>query len=240
MTPPGALRHFGTTQQKLLRTLLQSPQGATVETLCESLGVTHNAIRQHLTALIGAGLVTRGSARPTGGRPQSRYLLLPAGRDLFPRNYGLIAASMLEHLYAEAGKTSVQALLGRLGRELGIAAALRIDAADDEGVIHALAEQLDALGYEASAVRRDGETQIEAYNCVFHSLAKAHPDVCRFDLAFMEAATGRPIQHMECIVRGGNTCRFRVEPRIDESAPAGGAHDERSRPPPTVRSTNRD
>ena len=74
-------------------------------------------------------------------------------------------------------------------------------------------EQLDALGYEALAVKRDGEKQVEAYNCVFHALAKAHPDVCRFDLAFMEAATGRPVQHLECLVRGGQSCRFRLGPR---------------------------
>jgi predicted ArsR family transcriptional regulator len=101
-----------------------------------------------------------------------------------------------------------------MGEELGTAAAARIDAgADDDDIAHALAEQLDTLGYEALAVRRDGETQVEAYNCVFHALAKAHPDVCRFDLAFMEAATGRPIQHMECLLRGGHACRFRIGSR---------------------------
>jgi predicted ArsR family transcriptional regulator len=208
-----ALRQLGPTQQKLLRQLLLAPQGATVEALCEALGVTHNAVRQHLTALIAAGYVDRGTARPTGGRPQARYILLPAGRELFPRNYGMIATSVLEHLYANAGKTAVQELLGIIGRDLGAAAAERIAAADTNDTAQALAEQLDALGYEALAVRRDGETQVEAYNCVFHALAKAHPDVCRFDLAFMEAATGRPIQHLECLVRGGHACRFRLGAR---------------------------
>src|SRR5262249_20744006 len=94
-----ALRQLGTTQQKLLRRLLVAPEGATVEALCETLRVTHNAVRQHLTALIAAGYVERGSALPSGGRPQARYVLLPAGRELFPRNYGLVAASMIEHLY---------------------------------------------------------------------------------------------------------------------------------------------
>ncbi|GAA0716291.1 helix-turn-helix transcriptional regulator [Dokdonella soli] len=210
MNPASALRQLGSTQQKLLRRLLSAPQGASVESLCEALGVTHNAVRQHLTALIAAGFVERGTARPTGGRPQTRYVLLSAGRELFPRNYGLIATGILEHLYASAGKAGVQALLVAMGRELGAAAAERIDTADPAEVATALAEQLDALGYEAQAVRRDGETQIEAYNCVFHALAKAHPDVCRFDLAFMEAATGRPIQHMECLLRGGHACRFRI------------------------------
>ena len=213
MKHASALRQLGPTQQKLLRQLLLAPQGATVEALCEALGVTHNAVRQHLTALIAAGYVDRGTARPTGGRPQARYILLPAGRELFPRNYGMIATGVLEHLYANAGKTAVQNLLVGIGRELGAAAAERIAAAGPDETAQALADQLDALGYEALAVRRDGETQVEAYNCVFHALAKAHPDVCRFDLAFMEAATGRPIQHLECLVRGGYACRFRLGAR---------------------------
>src|SRR5690606_19109577 len=137
-------------------------------TLCEALRVSHNAVRQHLTALITAGYVERGTALPTGGRPQSRYVLRAAGRDLFPRNYGLIATGVLEHLYANTGKAGVQAMLGEIGQSLGAAAAERIRAADPAEAAQALAGQLDALGYEAQAVQRDGETQIEAYNCVFH------------------------------------------------------------------------
>ncbi|WP_395680604.1 helix-turn-helix transcriptional regulator [Dokdonella sp.] len=213
MKRPSALRQLGTTQQKLLRRLLLAPQGATVEALCESLGVTHNAVRQHLTALIAGGFAERGEARLTGGRPQARYVLTASGRELFPRNYGLIAGGLIEQLYAQAGKPGVQAMLADMGRALGAAAAERIAAVPEEEVVGALAEQLDALGYEALAVKRDGETQVEAYNCVFHALAKAHPDVCRFDLAFMEAATGRPVQHLECLVRGGHACRFRLGPR---------------------------
>jgi predicted ArsR family transcriptional regulator len=43
-------------------------------------------------------------------------------------------------------------------------------------------------------------------------LARQHPQVCKFDLAYMEAASGRRIHHMECIVRGGHVCRFKVGP----------------------------
>ena len=206
----GTLRELGTTRHKLLRVLLAAPQGATVESLCEALHVSHNAVRQHLTALITAGYIERGTALPTGGRPQSRYVLRPAGRELFPRNYAVIATGVIEHLYASSGKAGVQAMLGEIGRSLGEAAAERIRTADPDTTAAALAEQLDALGYEAQAVQRDGETQIEAYNCVFHALARTHPDVCRFDLAFMEAATGHPVQHMECLLRGGQACRFRL------------------------------
>src|SRR5687768_693037 len=97
------LQRFGPTQQRLLRALLQSPQGATVEDLCVALRITHNAVRQHLTALISAGAITHGTARASGGRPQARYLLTTSGRELFPRNYDLIATKVLERLYADAG-----------------------------------------------------------------------------------------------------------------------------------------
>jgi len=201
----------GETQQRLLRCLLQAPQGRSVEELCDALGITHNAVRQHLTALLAAGYVERGEARPSGGRPRSVYVLLPAGRELFPRNYALIAGGMLEHLYAHGGTAAVQAMLSQLGAELGAAAAQRIGGSDDpQAIADALAEQLDALGYEAQALHRGERGEVEAWNCVFHALAKAHPDVCRFDIAFMQAATGRKIQHTECMLRGSPACRFRI------------------------------
>lgn len=184
------LQRFGATQQKLLRALLPAAQGLGVEELCQSLRVSHNAVRQHLTALVAGGLVSHGTARPSGGRPQARYLLTSAGRDLFPRNYGLIATKVLERLYTDAGPARVQAMLMEMGRELGRSAAGTTAAGDSDDAAVRLAAQLEALGYEAQATRRDGETQIEAYNCVFHDLARAHPEICRFDLAFMEAASG--------------------------------------------------
>ena len=63
------LLQLGTTRQQLLRLLLASPGGCTVEDLCLRLRVTHNAVRQHLNALASRGEVERVAARPTGARP---------------------------------------------------------------------------------------------------------------------------------------------------------------------------
>lgn len=209
--PASALRQLGSTQRKLLRRLLLSPQGATVEDLCKALGVTHNAVRQHLTALMAQGFVERGNSIPSGGRPRACYVLLQAGRELFPRNYALIADSMIEYLYAHAGVAAVQTMLVEMGTRLGHAAAERVaTASDPDEATRLLAEQLDTLGYEAEVVQVDGHTEVEAWNCVFHSLAKKHPDVCRFDLAFMSAATGRPVQRTACMLHGAPACRFRI------------------------------
>lgn len=218
-----AVRELGSTQRKLLRRLLLSPQGATVEELCHALGVTHNAVRQHLTALMAQGFVERGQSIASGGRPRACFVLLPAGRELFPRNYALVADGMLEYLYAHSGTEAVQAMLAEMGARLGREAASRIAAATDPAeATRLLAEQLDTLGYEAQVVDVDGHLEVEAWNCVFHALAKAHPDVCRFDLAFMTAATGRPVQRTACMLHGSPACRFRIGARVPAPGVANG------------------
>ena len=206
------LARFGDTQQRLLRQLLLNPGGCAVEELCERLRVSHNAVRQHLAALTGRGYVERVPSRPTGGRPQARFGLTHEGRELFPRNYGAIAAALLSQLHARMGEDDVGALLQELGATVAATQPLLDADAGSEALARALAQRLDALGYEAVPARHGEEWQVEAFNCVFHGLAKQHPQVCKFDLAYMEAASGRRIHHMECIVRGGHVCRFKPGP----------------------------
>ncbi|MCB1568561.1 MAG: MarR family transcriptional regulator [Xanthomonadales bacterium] len=203
------------TQRKLLRHLLAHPQGATIEDLCRALNISHNAVRQHLTALIARGYVRSGESIPSGGRPRAVYMLDRAGRELFPRNYALIAQGMLEHLYANGGPIAVQDALSTLGARLGQQAAASLTTAHDaDEATRLLAEQLDALGYEAEVIGLDdGHTEVQAWNCVFHTLARQHPDVCQFDLAFMRAATGREVHRSHCMLHGQPSCRFRLGAR---------------------------
>ena len=205
------LAQFGDTQQRLLRQLLLSREGAGVEELCERLHVTHNAVRQHLTTLTVRGLVERIQPRSTGGRPQARYALTAEGRELFPRNYGAIAAALISQLHARLGENEIGALLQELGSTVATTQA-PLQADGGEALARALAQRLDALGYEAVPARHGDDWQVEAFNCVFHGLARQHPQVCKFDLAYMEQATGRRVHHMECIVRGGHVCRFKLGP----------------------------
>jgi len=212
---PASALQLGTTQQALLRQLLWHPEGLGVEQLCEKLRVSHNAVRQHLTALGSANLIERAAPRPTGGRPGAIFVLTERGREIFPRNYGHIAGALIEKLYATLGREQVMAMLRALGTQLANDQPEPVDQDDTELASKQLAGRLTALGYEASAIKHEGEPQIEAHNCVFHSLATRHPEVCHFDLAFLSASSGREVRHAECMVRGGRTCRFALGARTD-------------------------
>lgn len=207
MTP---LAQLGTTRQALLRHLLRNAQdGSDIESLCLALRVTHNAVRQHLTALTAAGFVELGTAKPSGGRPQSRYRLTGAGHELFPRSYGFIASALVEAVAERLGDKATGEMLSDLGAQLGGTDPISSGLPDAEVAI-ALAERLQRAGYEALPTARGGQAQVEAFNCVFHEVAQTNKNVCRFDIAYMEAASGRRIHHAECIVRGGHACRFLI------------------------------
>jgi predicted ArsR family transcriptional regulator len=149
-------------------------------------------------------------SQPTGGRPQARFALTAEGRELFPRNYGAIAGALIAQLHARLGEAEVGAMLQTLGTTVAATQPALQPGDGPDGMARALAQRLDSLGYEAVPARHGEEWQVEAFNCVFHALAKQHPQVCKFDLAYLEAVSGRRIHHMECIVRGGHVCRFRV------------------------------
>lgn len=218
------LRQLGGTQQALLRHLLRQPDSMDVESLCARLRISHNAVRQHLTALIAHGWVERAPSLPTGGRPQARFRLTGAGHELFPRNYALISSELLNAVANVLGEDGTRTMLTRLGEKLGSAEPLHGE--NDAEIAQALAHRLDRAGYEAIATMRGGQAQVEAFNCVFHALARRHRHVCSFDIAFMETATGRKVEHTECIVRGGHVCRFmigeerRAVPGGNEDSPA--------------------
>lgn len=210
------IRHLGSTQQRLLRHLLQTPGGAGVESLCSLLRISHNAVRQHITALTTRGLVEQTQSQATGGRPQARYCLTQLGREQFPRNYAQISAALLDGLVERFGQEEAADFLVNLGKRFGSAMASGPPASADDAATE-LTKKMDELGYEAVRTQSSSGHEIEAFNCVFHALAKHNMNVCKFDLAFMEAASGHRVHHMECIVRGGGVCRFRLGERLEHT-----------------------
>jgi predicted ArsR family transcriptional regulator len=208
---------LGATQQALLRSLLHNKAGVTVDELGRALGVSRNAVRQHLSALERDGMVTRGPTQPTGGRPEQLYRITPSGQERFPRQYSWFAEMLMKTLETHAGRDGAAEQLDEMGRNVGEGLRAQLpETADPEQRLSQIAGHMAELGYEASA--NPDAFEIEAQNCVFHQLATKYPQLCRFDLGLLEAASGQTVQHRACMVRGDAKCCFRFLPKRESAA----------------------
>lgn len=207
-----ALEPLGQTQRDLLQALLRNKQGLTVDALTERLGVSRNAVRQHLTALERVGWVEKGARRPSGGRPEQLYVLSETGLELFPRQYSWLSELLLQLLRSEGEREDFLDQLAALGRSVGtgLRGQMSRDASPSQRVA-GVTEKMVELGYDATTVAAAKRPTIEAQNCVFHQIAMKSPDICRFDLAMLEAGTGMKVEHTSCMARGETKCSFVFE-----------------------------
>lgn len=201
-------RNQGSTQQTLLRTLSRQKDGVAVDTLATQLGISRNAVRQHLTSLERDGVVAKGRIQASGGRPEQLYVLTERGAEAFPRQYAWFAELMLGLLESQLGSAELGKRMAELGRTVAAPLAGRLAGSDLDGRIAGLVEVLQEMGYDAAALSTGAEPIVEAHNCVFHKLARQSPHLCTFDVAFAEAATGRRVEHRTCMARGDSSCRF--------------------------------
>lgn len=205
-------------RQRIMANLLRAPAGMSVDELRRSLGTSRNAVYQHVVALERDGLIERGEISPTKGRPTQTYRLTESGRSRFPRHYALLASLVLGALKEKLGAEALAAVLDELGGALAAEHAPALSRLPMEDRIEAVAALMRELGYAAEVEpgAKPGEPVLRAHNCVFHDLAREHPEVCRLDLALLGRLLDRPISHRECMLRGGRSCRFGFADEADQ------------------------
>lgn len=208
---PG-VQALGERQQAMLRLLLQEKGGLTIEELVIRLEITRTAVRQHLAALERDGYVRKEGLRLTGGRPGYLYTLTPAGNELFPKQYSWFSTLVLERLRQQLGTEGLVGFMRSMSAGAAAALAPRLAGQAPDAQIAELVRIMNELGYDARALGEEGGARgLVATNCVYHHLAEAFPEVCEFDLGLLESLAGAAVRHPECMVRGGQVCRFLFE-----------------------------
>src|SRR4051794_35683908 len=91
---------------------------ATIKELEELLGVTTNAVRQHLQALQADGYVERRQVNAGVGRPHHIYLISAKANELFACHCDDLALTLLEEVFALEGPERAHVLLDRVGDRL--------------------------------------------------------------------------------------------------------------------------
>lgn len=197
------------TQTKIMDTLLKSPEGKTADELVTRIGITKTAVREHLDRLSALGYLRFEDERGGVGRPRRRYLVSSEGAAAFPKQYSWLSNQMLSELSHTLSEAELDGFMKRLAERVYDENASSLRSPDPEIRLRLLAKLMNDLGYRAK-LRNAGDAvaTIEAFNCVYHDVAKTNPRLCEFDLQLIRLSTQGEVSLDSCLARGGGSCRF--------------------------------
>jgi len=191
----------------------------TARELAGILGSGVVAVRAHLRALVAAGLVTHVEERQALGRPARRFGLCHEADALFPKRYDLFAEKLLESVVERHGRKSLEAILGRWGRQLRRHLDRRLPKARAARLDGLVAHQSEH-GFMASVRRDGGGLAIVERNCPIARLAARYPQICRHEAALFARTLGERVELISCQALGDSICTFEIGAAAVASAPA--------------------
>lgn len=169
------------TRHAIFRAVADATEPLSVAELTARFGLNHNAIRQHLAKLVGAGLVTEARAITRGpGRPRLLYSVEPGAES----RWGVVGPyERLSQLLAEVIRT------GATPEEVGRAAGRRLAATRQAATdgIEALCGAMAREGFDPVVRRRGNRVELVLQSCPYESTALSDPNtVCALHLGLAE------------------------------------------------------
>ncbi len=195
------------TRGRVLTLLRGAP--ATVEELAQTLELTDNAVRAHLSALERDGLIRSRGARRDGsvGKPATLYSISSAAETAFSRAYVPLLSTLLTALGEKLPIRELKALMRDVGKRLAgvplpATATARVRAEAASGILNSLGG--------LTTVKRDGKDyRVEGVTCPLSVAVSARPEVCEAVRTLLSESTGSEV--IECCRRGErNQCTFVV------------------------------
>lgn len=183
-------------------------QPLTANQIAGQLGLTHNAVRAHLAALVHEGLVREGGLQPSASRPAVRYELMTGADALFSRAYVPFVAHLVRVLGERLPPAELDDLMHTVGRR--IAADWPRLRGDLEARVGAASTLLDELGGLNEVERTDGGWVIRGHGCLLAEVTHGRPEVCRAMESFLSELVEEPVH--ECCERNGRPrCCFEIQ-----------------------------
>lgn len=182
----------------------------TVEELAQGVGLTDNAVRNHLATLERDGLVRQEGVRraPGAGKPAVLYDLHPDAELLLSSAYPPALTAVLEVMVSELPPNQAAELLRRVGRRLASDAGGTAAGTVDQR-FHAAAAVLRSLGGEVDVVVEDGALRLRGYGCPLAFTTARRPELCGAVEAMVTEIVGAPVR--ECCEHGARPrCCFAV------------------------------
>lgn len=186
----------------------------TTADLGRALGITSEAVRQHMGRLADQHLVSSRSVPHGVGRPAQSWTLTDVGNQRFPDTHAQLTVDLLRTLRTELGDAAIDAVIA--GRERETLAGYEREMAgidSTEGRVARLAAIRTREGYMAEwSCEPDGTLVLVENHCPICAAAASCQDFCRAELAIFRRVLGDnvTIEREEHILAGARRCAYRI------------------------------
>jgi DeoR family transcriptional regulator, suf operon transcriptional repressor len=190
---------------------LRRKQAASAEVISAQLGITPNAVRQHLTNLEREGMVKSEPVRSKRGRPSLMFSLTDKADASFPKRYGQLATMVLNGLAEIGGPELLDEVFARVADRYagGIEGQMQGLSFDEK-----LARVVGWIGRAGTLAAKEecpGGVRVTIHNCPFRNTALKYPQVCTITPRLLVKLLDAQVSQDASIHRRDPYCSFVVQ-----------------------------
>jgi predicted ArsR family transcriptional regulator len=191
--------------------LLRRKGRSSAETIANDLGVTANAVRQHLTNLEREGLVVSQPERSGRGRPSLLFALTERADSVFPKRYGQLASMVLQEVQEMGGPDALDEVFARIAGRHAEAIEKDISGMAFDEKMRKVVSWIGRAGTLVEQTEDPEGIRVTIHNCPFRNTALKFPQVCTITPQLISRLTGAAISQSASIHRRDPYCSFVVQ-----------------------------
>ncbi|TAN31955.1 winged helix-turn-helix transcriptional regulator [bacterium] len=191
--------------------LLRRRGRCSAETMAADLGVTPNAVRQHLTNLERDGFVVSHPERSRRGRPALLFSLTERADSVFPKRYGQLATMVLQEVQEMGGPAALDEVFERVATRHAAAIAPDLHGLEFDEKLRRVVAWIGRAGTLAEQTETAEGVKVMIHNCPFRNTALKFPQVCAITPHLMSQLLGTAVSQSDSIHRHDPYCSFVVQ-----------------------------
>ncbi len=195
--------------------LLRRRGRSSAETIAGDLGVTANAIRQHLTNLERDGLVVSQPERAARGRPSLLFALTERADAVFPKRYGQLATMVLQEVQEMGGPDALDEIFARVAARHAQAIERDLEGLEFDARLRRVVAWIGRAGTLVEQSEGQEGVRVTIHNCPFRNTALKFPQVCTITPQLISRLTGAAVSQSDSIHRRDPYCSFVVQRPTD-------------------------
>ena len=190
--------------------LLRRKGRSSAETIANDLGLTTNAVRQHLTNLERDGFVVSQPERSGRGRPSLQFALTERADSVFPKRYGQLATMVLQEVQEMGGPEALDELFARVAARHADAIEKDMVGLDFDEKLRRVVAWIGRAGTLAEQTETPEGVKVTIHNCPFRNTALKFPQVCTITPQLISRLIGTNVSQSDSIHRHDSFCSFVV------------------------------